>query len=144
MTTAVTHVPTAPVGRRIRPDNLLHAIWLGAVLVAAWPLLLALRGPQPPALPVLVAHVCGMLAGYGVVVLIGLMSRAPALEHGVGSDRLSRWHSTGGRAVVALVVLHAWGAVVAWARSRRETTWIAVWHVLRLPSLIAATVGTAL
>jgi Ferric reductase like transmembrane component len=57
---------------------------------------------------------------------------------------LSRWHSAGGRAVVALVLVHAWAATAAWADSRGESTWIALWHVLRLPGLIAATAGTVL
>jgi predicted ferric reductase len=72
------------------------------------------------------------------------MSRTPALERGVGADRLSRWHGVGGRAVVGLVLLHAWAATVAWAQSRQESTWLAVWHVLRLPGLLAATAGTGL
>jgi ferredoxin-NADP reductase len=93
---------------------------------------------------VLLAHVCGMLAGYGVLVLIGLMSRAPTLERGVGSDVLARWHGYGGRFVVGCVVVHSWAAVAAWASSRGEGAWTASWHVLRLPWLMAATVGTAL
>jgi len=107
-----------------------------------WPVLAAVQGPQPLQLSVVVAHVAGMLAGYGVVVLVGLMARVPALERGVGADRLSRWHSMGGRAVVTLVLVHAWAATIAWADSRQESIWLALWHVLRLPGLIAATVGT--
>jgi predicted ferric reductase len=61
-------------------------------------------------------RITGLLAGYGVVVLLMLMSRAPFLEHGVGTDRLARWHSAGGRYVVSLVVAHAvlitWGYAV--------------------------------
>jgi predicted ferric reductase len=92
----------------------------------------------------LVAHLCGMLAGYSVVVLLALMSRAPALEHGVGADVLTRWHARGGRLVICLVVVHAWAAVVAWIQSRHEPTLRGLWHVLRLPWLMAATVGTLL
>ena len=40
-------------------------------------------------------HVAGMLAGYGVLVLLALMSRAPVLERQVGSDVLARWHTMG-------------------------------------------------
>jgi predicted ferric reductase len=112
--------------------------------VVWWPLLHALHGPGPVRLPVVVAHVSGMLAGYGVVVLVGFMSRTPALERGVGADRLSRWHGVGGRIVVLLVLVHAGAAVVGWADSGREGTLSALWHVLRLPWLIAATVGTLL
>jgi predicted ferric reductase len=57
-------------------------------------------------------RITGLLAGYGVVVLLMLMSRAPFLEHGVGTDRLARWHAAGGRYVVSLVVVHA--VVITW------------------------------
>jgi predicted ferric reductase len=90
------------------------------------------------------AHVTGMLAGYGVVVMVGLMSRTPALERGVGADRLSRWHGRGGRLVVLLVLVHAGAATSVWADARNEPVWLAAWQVLRLPGLIAATVGTVL
>ena len=35
--------------------------------------------------PALLAHVTGMLAGYGAAVMLILMSRSPAIEHGVGA-----------------------------------------------------------
>jgi hypothetical protein len=111
----------ARVRSSARPEELLTAIGVGAVLVAAWPVVLASRGPRPLQSSVVVAHVAGMLAGYGVVVLTGLMSRTPALERGVGADRLSRWHGYGGKAVVTLVLVHAWAAVTAWANSRGES-----------------------
>jgi predicted ferric reductase len=136
--------PAAPPRRGLKPDEVLGAIGLGAFLVALWPIVLAFTAPAPAQLTVVVAHTAGMLAGYGVVVLIALMSRAPALERGVGADRLARWHGRGGRAVVTLVLLHAWAAVAAWADARGETLPLAAWHVLRLPGLIAATVGTTL
>jgi predicted ferric reductase len=137
----------APVPRPLRafrPDNVLATIGIGAAIAGAWPLVLALRGPQPFQIAPTLAHLCGMLAGYGVVVLIALMSRTPALERGVGADQLARWHGRGGRIVVVLVLAHAAAAVAAWADSRREGAWLALWHVLRLPWLISATLGTLL
>lgn len=129
-------------GLRLRPDDVLLTVAVGAVLAVGWPAVNMLHGAQPPALMVLLAHVTGMLAGYGVVVLVGLMSRTPALERGIGADRLSRWHSVGGRAVVVLVVLHAFAATEAWAQGRQEDLLLAAWHVLRLPWLISASLGT--
>ena len=117
-------------------------IWLGAVVVTVWPVIVALRDPRPLQAQVLVAQVCGMLAGYGVLVLLALMSRAPALERGVGADVLARWHGHGGRLVVGLILVHAWAAVEVWAHSRQEGTLLALWRVLGLPGLLAATVGT--
>ena len=52
-------------------------------------------------------RITGLLAGYAVVVLVALMARVPALERGVGTDRLARWHAMGGRYTVGLVVAHA-------------------------------------
>ena len=72
-----------------------------------------------------------MLAGYGVLVLVLLMARWPVLER-FGSDALARWHARLGRLVLTLVVVHAVAAVVA----------VGLWRVLRLPGLVAATVGT--
>jgi ferredoxin-NADP reductase/DMSO/TMAO reductase YedYZ heme-binding membrane subunit len=63
-------------------------------------------------------RILGLLAGYGVVILVALMARLPPLERGVGADRLARWHATGGRYVIGLITGHAlliiWGyAVIA-------------------------------
>lgn len=57
-------------------------------------------------------RVTGLLAGYGVVVLVALMARLPPLERGIGADRLARWHAHGGRYVVSLVVAH--GLLITW------------------------------
>jgi predicted ferric reductase len=122
----------------------LAAIGLGAFLVAIWPIALAVHAPRPVQWIPVLAHVCGMLAGYAVIVLIALMSRAPALERGIGADRLARWHGRGGRVTVLLVLVHVWAAVLGWAQSRHVSIWSAIWPVLRLPWLIAATIGTVL
>ncbi len=62
-------------------------------------------------------RITGLLAGYVIVVLLILMARVPALEHGLGADRLARWHSMGGRYVVNLSVAHTlliiWGYAVS-------------------------------
>jgi predicted ferric reductase len=121
----------------------LTALWLGALVTGTWPLVLAAAGPQVPLVGVL-AHVSGMLAGYGVLVLLVLMGRAPALERGVGADVLARWHAVGGRLVVGLVVLHAVGAIAAWAQVRGSGSLAAVAQVVSMPALPAATAGTVL
>ncbi|SDR71169.1 Ferredoxin-NADP reductase [Friedmanniella luteola] len=138
-----TPVP-GPSRKRLRPRQVLLAIQLGAGAVAVWPLALALQAPQPLQLAPLLAHVAGMLAGFGVVVLLALMSRAPALERGVGADVLARWHGKGGRVVVGLVLVHAWAAVLAWQQSRQENALVALGQVLGLPGLVATSLGTLL
>jgi predicted ferric reductase len=130
--------------RRLLADEVLAVIVTGAFWVAWWPLVHAAHSQGRLDPTAAVAHVSGMLAGYGVVVLVGLMSRTPALEATVGADRLSRWHGLGGRFVVVLVLVHAGAAIIGWAGSRHEGPLLAVWHVLRLPWLMAATVGTLL
>jgi hypothetical protein len=92
----------------VKPLELLWGIGMGGLIVGGWPIVVALQGPQPVLLPAVLAHVTGMLAGYGLVVMLGLMSRAPGLERGVGADVLARWHARGGRIVMGLIAVHAW------------------------------------
>ena len=61
--------------RTLRAETVLAAIAFGAVLCVLWPLALAVAAPQPLGLVPLIAHLAGMTAGYGVIVLVALMSR---------------------------------------------------------------------
>ena len=84
----------------------------------------------------------GLLAGYGVVVLVALMARLPPVERGVGADRLARWHAMGGRYTVGLVVAHAllitWGyAVTAHTGLVSQTNAL----LMSYPDVLMATVG---
>lgn len=92
----------------------------------------------------LLAHVTGLLAGYVVAVMLILMARVPLLEHRIGPDTLARWHASGGRVVLVLILLHAGSAVQAWADSRKQDLLTASLAVLGLPGLVAATISTAL
>src|SRR5438132_7114596 len=79
-----------PRGKRlftVTPGALIALIATGALGAAA----LAVRGaPTPVQFNVpLLAHLSGMLSGYGVALMLVLMSRVPALERGVGADRLA-------------------------------------------------------
>ncbi|MDQ6650945.1 MAG: ferredoxin reductase family protein [Actinomycetota bacterium] len=62
-------------------------------------------------------RLAGLAGGYAVVVLLLLMGRVPALEHGVGADKLARWHARGGRFTVCVLAAHAvliiWGYALA-------------------------------
>lgn len=122
---------TPPRSFRESADGIAVAIGTAGLAVALWPALLMLAAPGPIMLVPLVAHVSGMLAGYGVLVLLVLMSRWPVLERGLGSDRLARWHALGGRAVLALVLTHAVAAVLGGARPpgcRRGPRWWTSWR----------------
>ena len=129
-------------GPRFDSEDASTVILLGALLVSWWPIVAALRMPPIRFAP-LVAHVTGMLAGYGVLVLLALMSRAPLLERGIGADVLARWHARGGRIVIALILVHAAAAVDAWAEAKHQPIAPAAWQVLGLPGLLATTLGTA-
>jgi predicted ferric reductase len=126
--------------RAVPPAVALWLIVAGAVAAVA---LAGISAPQPLRfnLPLL-AHASGLLAGYGVTVMVALMSRAPSLERGVGADRLARWHGTGGRAIFSLILIHGVAATAAWAAGQRISLWAATVDVLQMPGLAAATAGT--
>jgi len=87
-------------------------------------------------------RVTGLLAGYTMVVLVALMARIPAVERGVGADRLARWHAMGGRYAVSLVVAHA--LAITWGYSvTAHTTVLAQTRTLltSYPDVLAATVA---
>jgi predicted ferric reductase len=93
------------------------AVVLIAVGALATTVLAFASAPQPIVLTIpLVAHLAGLLAGYEVAVMMVLMARVPALERGIGADRLARWHGFGGRTVLVLMLVHAVAATIGWAR----------------------------
>ncbi|KAB2370735.1 ferredoxin reductase family protein [Actinomadura montaniterrae] len=87
-------------------------------------------------------RVTGLMAGYGCAVLLALMARIPALERGVGTDRLARWHAMGGRYTVCLACAHAlliiWGYAVT---SRTDVVHQTVSIVFDYPEMIKGTLG---
>ncbi|MFF4183455.1 ferric reductase-like transmembrane domain-containing protein [Streptomyces sp. NPDC001691] len=87
-------------------------------------------------------RITGLLAGYACAVLLALMARIPLLDHGVGSDRLARWHAMGGRYTLSLALTHTlliiWGyAVTSHAHVVDQTTTL----VLHYPDLLKGTAG---
>ncbi|MBO4274034.1 ferric reductase, partial [Microbispora triticiradicis] len=130
---------------RARPEAVLAVIAAGTAAVAGlwWartPAVAGLDGWLTNA-----GRVTGLLAGYAIAVLLALMARVPALERGVGADRLARWHSMGGRYVVGLSVAHVssitWGyAVTEHTDVVRETVTLN----LTYPDVLKATVALLL
>lgn len=125
-------------------ETVLAVLGLGAVVVAVWPLFVMAAAPPPLNLMALLAHISGMLAGYGVLVMLVLMSRWPLLERGIGADVLARWHGRGGRTILALVLTHGIFAVAAWSQLTGKDPFSALAQVLTWPGLLTATIGTAL
>ncbi|MER5868888.1 ferric reductase-like transmembrane domain-containing protein [Streptomyces sp. NPDC002044] len=99
---------------------------------------------RPDALFATAAHLTGLLAGYGVLVLLFLMARVPAVEHGVGADRLARWHAAGGKHVLLLCFGHGLFALLGYAVHEGVDVVSAVRDLLGYPALAAAAAGTVL
>ncbi|MGW1892837.1 ferredoxin reductase family protein [Streptomyces sp. NPDC002004] len=88
------------------------------------------------------ARITGLLAGYACAVLLVLMARVPLLDHGIGSDRLARWHARGGRYTVWLALAHTLLIIEGYALGAhmgviRQTTTL----VLHYPELLKGTAG---
>ncbi len=87
----------------------------------------------------------GLWAGYTIVVLLALMARVPALERGVGADRLARWHAMGGRYTVSLSLAHTlliiWGYAVS---AHRSVTTQTADFITQYADVLMATVGLGL
>jgi predicted ferric reductase len=87
-------------------------------------------------------RITGLEAGYGVIVLVALMARIPPLERGVGADRLARWHSTGGRYTIGLVVAHALLITWGYAVTAHTTVTHQAWTLLdSYPDVLLASAG---
>src|SRR3954451_11149400 len=139
---ANTRVRTAPPSAGAHPGVVLAGIGAGAVAcVLLW-------WQNTPSISGLgdwltnAGRITGLLAGYGVVVLVALMARIPPLERGIGADRLARWHARGGRYSVSLVVAHGlliiWGyAVTAHTNVISQTTTLLVSY----PDVLMASVA---
>ncbi|GAA0448505.1 ferredoxin reductase family protein [Streptomyces olivaceiscleroticus] len=87
-------------------------------------------------------RITGLLAGYACAVLLALMARVPLIDHGIGTDRLARWHAFGGRWTISLVLAHTllilWGyALTGRTGIVAETTTV----VLNYPDMLKATVA---
>ena len=127
---------------RVSPRGVLAVIGIGALaVIALWwhstPDVSGLGGWLTGA-----GEILGLLAGYGVVVLVALMARLPPLERGIGTDQLARWHAMGGRYIVSLVVAHGllilWGyAVEAHTSLTSETATL----LTQYPDVLMATVA---
>ncbi len=137
------HQPGGPWYRRAALV-VLGLVAAAGAFVGLWPVYAMAHSGAPLMWVPLIAHVTGMLAGFGVLVMLILMSRSPVLERGIGADVLARWHARSGRIVVVLVLVHGVLAVLGWAMATRQAPLAATIQVLGWPGLVAATIGTAL
>jgi ferredoxin-NADP reductase/DMSO/TMAO reductase YedYZ heme-binding membrane subunit len=131
--------------RLSRATGVLAGIWAGAaaVLLLWWHDTPPLAGAGDWLTNA--GRICGLLAGYGVVILVALMARLPPLERGVGTDRLARWHAMGGRYVISLIVSHAALIICGYAASAGVSPLSEAASVLTtLPDVLMAAVALAL
>ena len=134
---------TTPLGAR--PNIVLIGVALGAaaVLLLWWRGTPYVRGTGDWLTNA--GRITGLLAGYTIGIILLFMARVPALERGVGSDRLSRWHAIGGRYAISLVVCHVllivWGyALTAHTNPIHQTVSL----VSSYPDMAMATVAAGL
>jgi predicted ferric reductase len=130
---------------QVRSALLLAVIAAGVIAVIGlwWQDTPSFAGPGPWLTNA--GRVTGLLAGYAVAVLLALMSRVPALDRGLGTDTVTRWHAMGGRYTVSLIVAHAvlitWGyAVSAHTGVVHQTSSL----LMSYPDVMMATVAGAL
>jgi ferredoxin-NADP reductase/DMSO/TMAO reductase YedYZ heme-binding membrane subunit len=106
--------------RIVAPVAVLTVIGLGlaGVLFLWWRSTLFQHSPG--AVLTDIGEVLGLLAGYGFVVLVALMARLPPLERSIGTDRLARWHATGGRYLISTVTGHVAFIITGYALTARK------------------------
>jgi predicted ferric reductase len=142
--------PRSPRGLGIWPADrtsraLLTAVSAGAA-ATAWLWAHDLSAPHSLADWVTDAgRLTGLLGGYGLGVLIFLMSRIPWFERRIGAGELAGWHALGGRYVLSLLVAHTLLIIWGYAASTRtplttETTDLLAHYA----NVLAATVGLGL
>ena len=128
--------------RRSPAVLVLALCWAGAAAVLAlwWSDTRTVVGPADWLIGA--GRIAGLLAGYCCALLVGLMARVPALEQGVGSDRVARWHAMAGRYTVCLLVVHItlilWGYAVQAHTSVLGETWTVVFTY---PDMLKGTIG---
>ncbi|MEW1718872.1 ferredoxin reductase family protein [Streptomyces sp. NPDC093109] len=137
--------------RAIRPQRsgalpLLVACWAGAAAVMAlWWENTAVVHMDLAEWLTGAGRLTGLLAGYGIAIVMLLMARVPALERRVGSDRVARWHAMSGRYAISLMIAHALlitGGYATQANSGFLPQLVDV--VTDFPRMIEATIGTVL
>ena len=134
--------PGRGIARVVLPGLVLSVIGLGALAVIALWWRSTPRPTDTGALLTDAGDVLGLLAGYGFVVLVALMARLPPLEKGIGTDRLARWHSMGGRYVITLVSAHV--PLIVWgyaASAHAKVTTEAAALLTTYPDVLMATVA---
>ena len=151
MTTTLALLRATPVAGRRRHGHQLTERGLLAIVVAGVAAVAGLWWHDTTTLVGLgewltaSGRLTGLLGGYAVAVVLLLMSRAPWIEHSMGSDRLSRWHAMGGRYLLGLLLAHA--VLITWGYALTARTGFlseASTLLVAVPNVLLATIGLAL
>ena len=90
-------------------------------------------------------RISGLVCGWTVVSLLVVMARVPAVERGVGADRLARWHASLGRYTICLVVAHAFLLLVGYSLADHRGPVSEAGRLLTgFSGVLLAVIGTAL
>ncbi len=97
----------------------------------------------PGGIAIALGRLTGLLAAYGMVVVVLLVARVPALERAIGQDRLVAWHRKLGPWPLYLLLAHVALITVGYARQASA----GVLHqfgqlLLTYPGVLAAIVGS--
>ncbi|GLW12571.1 ferric reductase [Microtetraspora sp. NBRC 13810] len=134
-----------PARAQANPRLVLAAVHAGAALATTgcWTGLGSLAGPADWF--GWTGRLTGLLAGYACAVLLVLVARIPALDRGIGTDRLARWHAAGGRYTIVLTLVHLVCATAAHvAREGAGAVEGTIRLVVDGPGMPEAVAGTAL
>jgi ferredoxin-NADP reductase/DMSO/TMAO reductase YedYZ heme-binding membrane subunit len=145
MRTVKPMAPGTGRARIVAPIVVLAVIALGFVGVAYLWWLNTLFLHTPGAILVDIGEILGLIAGYGIVILVALMARLPPLERGIGTDRLARWHATGGRWIISTVTGHVAFMILGYAyTSHSSVTSETALLITTFPDILMATVAWGL
>jgi predicted ferric reductase len=87
-----------------------------------------------------IGEIFGLLAGYAIVILVALMARLPPLEKAIGTDRLARWHATGGRWTISTVTAHVVFIILGYSVTAHQSVVGETWTLeTTFPDVLMAT-----
>ncbi len=129
--------------RRIAENlSILAGLGLGAVLALTFTVEDRAAVHSPGGWWLLVARLSGMVAAYGLLVMVVLIARIPQLERAVGQDQLVRWHRKIAPYLYYLMTAHIITVVVGYAMLSKSGIvaqfFTFLWHY---PDILSSVVG---
>jgi predicted ferric reductase len=99
----------------------------------------------PGGIATAIGRVTGLVAAYGMVIVVLLVARIPPLERAIGQDRLVAWHRRLGPWPLYLLTGHAVLITIGYAQAAHDGLLHQLGQLLwTYPGILAATAGFAL